>query len=351
MWPFPAKSQRAEVFSKTMFTQLLVAIAIGFTSCSLLNKVLIMMSRRTGIVLDNPGNDARRVHDRPTPRIGGPSLILSFGLTLLLVLPTHLWHNQQIRGFAVGAVLMALLGTIDDVKEIGGKAKLIAQIAIVSLVVVKFQLIVPYINNPLGGTINFPYGVSIGIAILWILATTNTMNFIDGIDGLATSMALVFSIVVGWISLLFDQPALALFLSTLLGCCLGFLPFNWHRARAFLGDGGSMFFGFSVGVLSILVGAKLATTILILGLPIIDVINTFVIRVSRGQSLFVADREHLHYRLISKGMSTGKAVFLISGVSLAFGLLALPSNTTVKTLGMVALFIVSELIIYWSMRK
>jgi UDP-GlcNAc:undecaprenyl-phosphate GlcNAc-1-phosphate transferase len=334
-----------------MIIRLVVAIVTGWILCTLLSRLFIVVSQKTGIALDDPATSARRIHDKPTPRVGGPTLLLSFGITLLIMLPIHLWHNEQVRGLIIGATLMALLGTTDDVKEIGGKAKLVAQIVIVSFVVVNFQLVIPYINNPLGGIIYFPSWASVGISILWILGATNTMNFIDGIDGLATSLALVFSFVVGIVALSFAQPLLALPLSALLGCCLGFLPFNWHKARAFLGDGGSMFLGFSIGVLSILAGAKLATTMLILGLPVLDVINTFITRIRHHQSLFAADRGHLHFRLLSKGLSTGEAALLISGISLAFGSLALVRNTTFKTLGLVILCVVSESIIYWSTRN
>ncbi len=327
------------------------AALVGGTLSFLLTKLLIAVSTRTGLMLDDPRQARRRIHGKPTPRIGGVVLLPAMVITLAFVLPADLRQNQQIQGFIVGAALISLVGIADDFRSLSGPVKLVAQAAIITLVVTRFQLLIPYVNNPLQeGVIAFPAWGAALISIAWILVTTNLMNFIDGIDGLADSVALAFTVVVGLVAILFNQLGLAVILAALFGCGLGFLPLNWHRARAFLGDGGAMFLGFSVGVLSILSGAKLATALLVLGLPILDVANTFVVRVSRGQSPFTADNEHLHYRLIRKGLSAGQTVLLISGISFAFGLLALVNNTPFKVVSLIVLGVLSQGLILWSMR-
>lgn len=335
-----------------MISQLFIAVVIGGLLCFLLSKAFIQISQTTRIMLDDSVGESRRIHKDPTPRIGGITFLFSFGLAFYLIVPNHYWNNQQIQGFMVGAVLIALLGIIDDVKSLGGKLKLIGQITITLLVVWGFGIYIPFINNPLtNGIIDFPLWISIVVSVVWILGTTNVMNFVDGIDGLATSITLSFSIVLLIVALLFQQSILAIIVALLMGCCLGFLPINSHRATAFLGDGGSMFLGYSIGVLSILSGAKLATAMLVIGLPALDVLNTFWIRIKHGQSLFIADNEHLHYRLLKKGLSVREIVFIISGISVIFGVIALTNDTVFKTLGLIVLITVSQALIYWSLQE
>ncbi len=327
------------------------AVLLGGALSYLFTRLLIAVSTRTGMMLDDPRQARRRIHGAPTPRIGGVVLLPALLLTLTFMLPADLRQNQQIQGFIAGALLISLVGIVDDFRSVRGPVKLVAQLIIVTFVVLRFQLLIPYVNNPLQeGIIAFPAWGAALISIGWIMVTTNLINFIDGIDGLADSVTIAFTIVVGLVALRFNQLGLAVILATLLGCGLGFLPLNWHRARAFLGDGGAMFLGFSIGVLSILSGAKLATALLVLGLPILDVANTFVVRVSRGQSPFTADNEHLHYRLIRKGLTPGQTVLVIGGISFAFGLLALVNNTPFKVVSLIVLAVISQGLIFWSMR-
>lgn len=328
-----------------------LAVVAGGLFAFLLGHFFIFLAHRTGLTLDEPGRDVRRIHQQPTPRMGGPTLLLAFLLTLAIVLPREFWGNQQIQGLIIGGLLIALLGIVDDVRSLSGPLKLGGLAVIITYVVLQYQLLVPYVNNPFSNElISFPPFASALISIVWIMVTTTTLNFIDGIDGLATSVVICFAVTVGIVAVLFNQLELTLILATLLGCCLGIFPLNRHRARTFLGDGGAMFLGFCIGTLSILSGAKLATTLLVLGLPILDVVNTFVIRLWRGQSIFVADNEHLHYRLIRKGLTTNQAVLTIAGISLCFGLLALVNNTTFKVIALILLGIVSQGLILWSMQ-
>ncbi len=334
-----------------MFTTIALAVVIGSLIAYLSGRLFIHLAHRTGLTLDEPGRDPRRIHRQPTPRVGGPALLLAFLITLAIILPAEFWPNQQIQGLVVGGVLIALLGIVDDMRSLSGPLKLGGQAAIITFVVVQFQLLVPYVNNPLGSDlIVFPLLTSALISIVWIMVTTNTLNFIDGIDGLASSVAICFAFTVCIVAIRFNQLELTLILATLLGCCLGIFPLNRFPARTFLGDGGAMLLGFCIGTLSILSGAKLATTLLVLGLPILDVLNTFVMRLWRRQSLFTADNEHLHYRLIRKGLTINQTVLTIAGISLCFGLLALVNNTTFKVVALILLGIVSQGLILWSMQ-
>lgn len=332
-----------------MITRLVSIVIFGAIISFIFSHIFIAIAKRTRLTLDDPTTHDRRIHEKPTPRIGGMSLLLALGVTVLVWLPAGYWANQQIQGLVVGAILIALMGIVDDVRGLSGRVKLLGLFTITAFVIWQFQLIIPNINNPLGGILDFSLGLGAAISFAWIVVTTNTMNFIDGIDGLSTSVTISFALVVGTVAVLFNQQELAIFLAALLGCYGGFLPINWHRARAFLGDGGAMLAGFIIGVLSILSGAKLATALLVMGLPILDVINTLIMRWRRGQSLFTADNEHLHYRLIRKGLTTSQTVLVIAGISLGFGLLALVNNTTFKLVSLALLGVVSQWLIWWSM--
>lgn len=333
-----------------MIIRLVSTVIVGAILSFILSHLFIRLAQHTGLTLDDPTSHNRRIHDKPTPRIGGMALLLALGITVGVWLPAGNWHNPQIQGLALGATLITLMGIIDDIWSLSGRTKLIGLFTITAYIILQFQLLVPYANNPFGGILDFSYWLSVAISFGWIAITTNTMNFIDGIDGLSTSVTLSFAIVVGIVAILFNQQELAIIVAALLGCYGGFLPLNRHKARAFLGDGGAMLAGFTIGALAILSGAKIATALLVMGLPILDVCNTFIMRWRRGQSLFTADNEHLHYRLIRKGLTTNQTVLVIAGISLSFGLLALVNNTPFKLVSLLLLGIVSQRLIWWSMR-
>lgn len=339
------------VFLASLVKQLIGGSLIGLSLSYLLSRLFITLSVKSGLMLDVPHRESRRIHENPTPRIGGIVLLFSYVLTLALVLPPAYWHNPQLQGFVVGVILTPMIGIIDDLQSIKGQVKLVWQILVIALVVVVFRVQIPFVNIPLSNNVlEFSAWQSAVISTIWILSATNVINFADGVDGLALSLAIAFLLILLVVAILFQQDILTTATAVLLACCLGFLPFNWHRAKSFLGDTGSMFLGFCIGALSLLAGAKMATVLLVLGLPFLDVANTFLIRLSRGQSLFAADREHLHYRLIAKGWSSSQTILLITGVSLLFGIVALTNSTVLKMLGLIALSVVSIAIIRWSRR-
>ncbi|GFP33632.1 UDP-GlcNAc:undecaprenyl-phosphate/decaprenyl-phosphate GlcNAc-1-phosphate transferase, partial [Candidatus Hakubella thermalkaliphila] len=207
----------------------------------------------------------------------------------------------------------------DDLRGLTALQKLFWQI-VAAVIVVASGIGIDFITNPLGGVIQLdtlrillvtvngnPYGISVWgdlLTIFWIVAMINTLNFLDGLDGLAPGVTGIGALVVFGISLASGGPELATALLAIIlaGAALGFLPYNFYPARIFLGDSGSMFLGFMIGVVSIIGSAKIATALLVLGFPILDLGWVVIRRLIQRKSPFVADRGHLHHRLLDAGL-------------------------------------------------
>jgi hypothetical protein len=157
----------------------------------------------------------------------------------------------------------------------------------------------------------------------WIVGTMNTINWIDGVDGLAGGVVTITALVMAAISWLLGQPAAALLCAVLAGATLGFLPLNWHPARLFMGDSGAMFLGLALAVLANVGGAKLATILLLLGLPILDTARVITLRLRQGHSPLHFDRTHLHHRLLNGGLTQQQIVLLFYTMTGFFGAVAI----------------------------
>jgi UDP-N-acetylmuramyl pentapeptide phosphotransferase/UDP-N-acetylglucosamine-1-phosphate transferase len=203
-------------------------------------------------------------------------------------------------------------------------------------------VLVTSVQNPFGGTVDLPLALGVFFTIFWIVGTTNAINWIDGLDGLAASVSAVASaalfVVTGPV---LQQWSLAYLPLILLAAVLGFLPYNLHPAKIFMGDSGAMFLGFTLAVLSVIGGAKVAAALLVLGVPILDGAYMIVYRLYRGQSPATADRQHLHHRLFDIGFSQGQVVIIYMVLCGVFGTLGvLPIERIVKLAGMVLLVVV-----------
>src|SRR5438270_10229722 len=157
----------------------------------------------------------------------------------------------------------------------------------------------------------------------WAAGMMNTVNWIDGMDGLAAGVVAIAGLFITLISFILQQQSIAILAAIFTGAVLGFLPHNWHPAKIFMGDTGSMFLGLALAVLSIMGGAKLALALMVLGVPILDVALVIINRIRRGQSPLHYDKTHLHYRLMAMGLSVKQICYLIYGLSFIYGILAL----------------------------
>ena len=301
---------------------------------------------RTGAV-DQPA--PRRVHDKPMPRFGGLSIFVAFvaAIGVSLFYPrTDPNEMTRLAGLLTLTVLVFVVGAYDDYREMKPLPQLVVQLVAAGIAVASGVLI-REIPNPLGGLpLPFEPWFAVLFTLFWLVGTMNTINWLDGIDGLAGGVVVIASAVLFIHTFRLEQYSLALLALALAGTVLGFLPFNFYPAKIFLGSAGANVLGFALGILSIIGGAKVATALLVLGIPILDVAWQIFHRLREHKSPFTADRGHLHHRLLDLGLSQRAIVILYYVFTATFGALALflPS-ATYKSIALVVIGIGALLIL------
>src|SRR5437588_3347945 len=298
--------------------------------------------------LDYPA--PRRVHKRPVPRLGGIAMFLAFVVASLLFYAPGVNSNPtEISIYwllLVASALMVIVHAYDDVKGLKPTTKLIAQSIAVIIVIGPwiptfrgvllytfsnpfYHFHIPWLHEPniylfmQHADFSFVAIPAVLLTWFWIVGMMNTVNLIDGLDGLATGVVGITALFITIISFLLGQESIAILSAVFTGAVFGFLPHNWNPAKIFMGDTGSMFLGLALAVLSIMGGAKLALALMVLGVPILDVALVIVNRIRRGQSPLHYDKTHLHHRLMAMGLSVKQICYLFYGVAFIFGLLAL----------------------------
>lgn len=289
---------------------------------------VIAFARRTG-ALDKP--DARKVHARPIPRIGGIGIYAAFMVSILVQLlfvdltPEYM---MSLIGLMVGGTIVVAIGIIDDYCDLPAKVKLLGQIIAAAVLVVAFDVRIDFITDPLGDFIYLEW-FAIPATIFWVVGLTNTVNLIDGLDGLAAGVSSIAAITIFLVAMEEGIPFVAMLTAALAGAAVGFLYYNFNPARIFMGDTGSMFLGFMLAGISVVGAVKSAATIalivpiLALGLPILDTTFAIVRRARNHRPIFKPDKGHLHHRLLAHGFTQKQAVLLMYVVSGLFGLCAL----------------------------
>lgn len=298
--------------------------------------------------LDRPSE--RRVHQFPLPRLGGVAIFLAFFLTSCLLYIPGTQDEVTIYWLLLAADLLIVgVHAYDDVRGLSPWPKLVAQTLAVLIILGPWNgqfhgVLLFTVNNPFGERVADPalpwyQQPTIDLLInsqviswsaipallltwFWTVGMMNTVNWIDGLDGLATGVVGITALFITLISFMLGQQSIALLAAIFTGAVLGFLPHNWHPARAFMGDSGAMFLGLTLAVLAIMGGAKLALAFMVLGVPILDVALVILNRVRRGQSPLHYDKTHLHHRLMTTGFSVRKICYLLYTLSFVFGLLA-----------------------------
>ena len=306
------------------------ALVAAFLVALVATPVVKSLAQRVGAV-DVP-KDARRMHNHPIPRMGGLAIFLGFLLSVLLCVEL----TGQIRGMRLGAVIIVVLGIFDDIYALSAKLKLVVQI-VAALVAAFSGNVIQTFSNPNIFSAD-PYWnlgwLSIPATVIWIVAITNAVNLIDGLDGLACGVSTISSMTLLVISLLVADAPVAILMAALAGGCLGFLPYNLNPAKIFMGDTGSTFLGYILAVVSIQGLFKFYTIIsfavpfLMLGLPIFDTCFAFIRRIAHGQSPMQADRSHVHHRLIDMGFNQKQAVAVLYVISAILGLSAVVLTTS-----------------------
>ena len=282
--------------------------------------------------------DNRRMHKHPIPRMGGLAIFFGFILSVLVFLPL----TEELRGMLLGGVIIVILGILDDIYALPAKPKFLVQI-VAALVAVYAGNEIEFLSNPniFSSEPFWDLGIlSVPISVLWIVAITNAVNLIDGLDGLACGVSTISSMTLLVIALIVSEPEVTVLMAALAGACIGFLPYNLNPAKIFMGDTGSTFLGFILATVSIQGLFKFhmiisfAVPFLMLGLPIFDTCFAILRRISKGQSPMAPDRGHIHHRLIDMGFTQKQAVAVLYVISAILGLSAvvLTTNGTVKAM-------------------
>lgn len=296
--------------------------------------------------------DGRRMHDHPIPRAGGLAIFIGFIFAVLLMVPL----DGAKKGMLLGAVIIVVLGVFDDIYALPAKLKFMVQIA-AALVAVLAGNRIEVLSNPNIFSDNpiWKLGwLSIPVTVIWIVAITNAVNLIDGLDGLACGVSTISAVTMLIIALLVSELDVAVIMGALAGACIGFLPYNFNPAKIFMGDTGATFLGYIMAVMSVQGMFKMYNIIsfvvpfLMLGLPIFDVCFAVVRRLSKGQSPMSPDRSHVHHKLIDMGLSQKQAVGTLYVISAILGLSAVVLTTSGALKAMVVLIaLVLAALIAW----
>ncbi len=351
---------------------LISTFVVAFAVTALLTPPLIRLSRREGWVAV-PG--PRHVHRTPTPTVGGLAMIAGFAAALLLSLGLEQldpalrrapFEHLRLGLLLVGASIVAIISLLDDLRDLPALPRLGVHVVAVLVAVGPYLWDRTLYADAMGSSteargiiltaFNFPFinqihlhelspWLAIGATIFWIVGMQNMVNWADGLDGLAAGVTLIAATILALHTLNLDPPQLTVaFLPlALAGACAGFLPFNFYPARTFMGDVGAMTVGYILGVSAIIGGATLATALLVMGVPLIDMAGLIAARTLQGRSAARSGRDHLHHRLLDMGLSQRQVVLIYYALSASFGAVALLDVPPVAKL--VALVVLGTLVL------
>lgn len=333
----------------------IITFVFALTLSLLVTPLTIKLGRRWGIV-DRPAG--RRRHQGDISRLGGIALFVSFVGTGLLIFgmsaagwwpPMGAEDRKLLTGVLLGSIIIFAFGLWDDFFELSPGAQFFAQF-LVALVAIFFDIIVERVTLPVVGLTIFPIWITYPLTIFWVVGMINTVNWLDGLDGLAAGVVAIASLLFAVHAYQLGQMIVALFPLALAAACLGFLPFNFHPARVFMG-GGSMLLGYAVASLSILAPAKVATALLVLGIPIVDVAWLIIQRWRQRGNPAQSGRDHLHYRLFDLGLGQRQIVGLYYTFCAAFGLMALLiADRFFKLIALAVLGVLTVSLLWWLSR-
>lgn len=297
---------------------------LSFATSLLATPLVGRIGARLGL-LDLPVG--RRQHGKPIPRIGGAGLFAGFavasGVALTVAPLSNPEDKRRIAGVLVGCVFVLCVGLIDDWKELKPWPQLGAQVA-AALIAAGTTVFIERFTNPLNDRlVVLPLALAVPVTVFWIAGMMNTVNWLDGLDGLAAGVGAIAAGLFALHAYRLGQIEVALYPLALAGACLGFLPFNFNPARVFLGSSGTMVVGFALATFSILAPARVATALLVMAVPIVDTAWQIFDRYRRGRSPLQGDRGHLHFRLLDLGYSQRAIVAAYWLFCAAFGALSL----------------------------
>ncbi|MBC5805258.1 MAG: undecaprenyl-phosphate alpha-N-acetylglucosaminyl 1-phosphate transferase [Candidatus Eremiobacter antarcticus] len=325
-------------FNISIYWLCALTFALAAAACAIVTPLVRRMAFAVG-VFDQP-DEERRIHSRPTPRLGGVALFIGFMLALFTMLNVALTNNYVIHhflgtrdlahiiGLLSGGTLMMGVGLWDDIMGMAPRRKFAAQFVVALAAIMLYKFIIEGFTLPHFGYVSLGW-LAIPFSLFWYLGMVNAVNFLDGLDGLLSGVTLIASITMILVSLWHHQYLVAITMCALGGAAAGFLPFNYHPARIFMGDGGALFIGFVLASAAVMgtekgaVAISLLVPLLVLALPIVDTANVIVRRLQRRAPVFGADRSHMHHQLLEYGLSQRQVVNLMYVVCCILGAIAL----------------------------
>ena len=307
-------------YLRRIIEALIISVVIAYVTAPL----SIRLAHKLGVI-DKP-KDARRVHKKPIPRFGGMAIFL--GSMAAMFIPAGM--NDKIKAAMIGGLLMYLLGIWDDIKDIKPVVKFLGQF-IVASIVYALGIRITFISNYFGATVTDSHanvilsaGVAYIITVLWIIGITNAVNLMDGLDGLAAGSVAIMSLSLAYIAYIhgarLGSMPVCIALVAVAGGCIGFLPYNFSPAKTFMGDGGALYLGYMIAVLSVISPLKRATVVgalipmLTLAVPIFDTMFAMLRRMLRHESIMKADKGHLHHHLMAAGFGQRRSVLIMYGI-------------------------------------
>lgn len=324
---------------------LLISFGVTSFTIAFFATVVVRFVATKWHIVDHP-HHPKNVHTHPIPRLGGVAIFLAVAIAVIGSLVSSKWlvsgsiEYTQYIGFLLGGLILMIGGYIDDRFDLPPRYAIIAPL-IASATVILCGVNIEKLTNPFGGVIYLAAWQSNVIVFIWLMVVMYTTKFLDGLDGLATSVTSIGSLMVLLLALTvaYFQPDVALLAAIVLGAQLGFLFWNFHPASIFLGEGGSTLVGYLVGMLAVISGGKLATALLVLGIPLLDVLWIVLRRFKEGgiKQIFVGDRKHLHHRLLDIGWSQTQIVLLYVFISGMFGVSTLFLQSKEKVIILVLL--------------
>ncbi len=310
--------------SNYYIAKILETLVISMVIAYITSPLSIRIAHKLGVI-DRP-KDARRVHKKPIPRFGGMAIFL--GSMAAMSIPAGM--NEKIKVAMIGGALMYLLGISDDIRNLKPAVKFLGQWGIATLVYV-LGVRITFIGNYFGADVTGPHanvilseGVAYIITVFWIVGITNAVNLMDGLDGLAAGCTAIMSLSLAYVAYIhgmrLGSMPVCIALVAVAGGCLGFLPYNFSPAKTFMGDGGALYLGYMIAVLSVISPLKRATVVgalipmLTLAVPIFDTSLAMLRRALRHESIMKADKGHLHHHLMAAGFGQRRSVLIMYGI-------------------------------------
>jgi UDP-GlcNAc:undecaprenyl-phosphate GlcNAc-1-phosphate transferase len=287
----------------------------------------MVAANRFGII-DRP--IGMKIHKRPTPLLGGVAVFVAFAVAVVIAAPL----NDPVRGVLLGGLAAVVVGVLDEVLTLPPVAHLVGQIATAGIAIAAGVGVIRYVSVPsnslIAPPVTLPLLIGLILTMFWLVGMMNTINFLDGLDGLAPGIVTIAAVFLAiWalepnrFALPSTQPESVILPMALAGALLGFLVYNWSPAKIFLGDSGSMFLGLALGALSIVGPAKLGTALVVLVVPVLDVAWAIIRRGLRGKSFLSGDKQHVYHRMVELGLTPTRTVVLLYAICVALGIVDL----------------------------